>query len=391
MTEVLKIDLPVTPSGNDPADYDDETLAQLNRQIDEMQHSVKKTQREPLLKPIGELISQPLKLSWAIRRIIEANTLVLLFGAAGDGKSYVALSMAASIATGTDWYGNDVEQGSVVYVAGEGHAGIGRRLKAWSQHTGVELACAPLYVSQRAVVFSDTASLQGLIEELDAMDAPSVIFIDTLARASAGMDENSAKDMGQFIQQLDTIKHRYNCTVIVVHHTGLNEKQRARGSSAIKAALDVEIGLSKTDKTIVLKSTKMKDAPPFDDLAFTFKGVELPWLDDYGTPIVSAVLESTDAKPGISERPMRGAKRIAYEALRYCLEHDHTEVPQSLKDETWLHPHRVVVEEVWRERCYATGISDGDTPARSKAFRRARQDLMDQGQIDCREGYYYVK
>jgi hypothetical protein len=370
----------------------DRNIAELQALAEEYAgEAVQEPQREALLIPIGELISQPRPLSWAVRRVIERNTLVLLFGAAAEGKSYVALSMAASIASGTDWYGHEVAQAPVVYVAGEGHAGISRRLLAWSQHNDVELASTPLYVSRRAVVFSDAASLKGLVDELDAMEPPGVIFIDTLARASAGMDENSAKDMGQFIQQLDTIRHRYDCTVIIVHHTGLNEKQRARGSSAIKAALDVEIGLSKTDKTIVLKSTKMKDAPPFPDLAFTFKGVELPWLDDYGAPIHSAVLEATDDKPVGSDRPMKGAKRIAYEALRYCLEHDHTEVPQSLKDETWLHPHRVVIEEVWRERCYATGISDGDTPAKSKAFRRARQDLMDSKHIDCREGYYYVK
>jgi len=49
MTEPLKINLPVTPDGNDPADYDDATLEKLNRQIDEL-HQMQREPDKPVMQ-----------------------------------------------------------------------------------------------------------------------------------------------------------------------------------------------------------------------------------------------------------------------------------------------------------------------------------------------------
>jgi len=49
---------------------------------------------------------------------------------------------------------------------------------------------------------------------------------------------------------------------MLVHHTGHSEKQRARGSIALKGALDTEYRLDKVGDEITLTNTKMKDAEP---------------------------------------------------------------------------------------------------------------------------------
>ena len=71
------------------------------------------------------------------------------------------------------------------------------------------------------------------------------MVFDTLAHCFGGNDENSAEDMGAFIQDCDAIKQRTGATVIVVHHSGKNEEAGARGSSALRGALDVELMVKK--------------------------------------------------------------------------------------------------------------------------------------------------
>jgi RecA-family ATPase len=55
-----------------------------------------------------------------------------VFGDPGSGKTFIALNVAASVATGIAWNGQNVKQGSGFYIAGEGFSGISRRLAAWS-------------------------------------------------------------------------------------------------------------------------------------------------------------------------------------------------------------------------------------------------------------------
>lgn len=151
--------------------------------------------------------------------------------------------------TGLAWLGREVTQGAVFYLAGEGHAGVSRRLKAWELHHGKSLANAPLFVSKTPAALMDAASAEAVtraIEELcTAQGAPALIVIDTFARNMGEGDENSNADVGLFVNHLDQMKARLGCCVLLVHHTGHLEAQRARGSSALPAAMD---SIFRTDK-----------------------------------------------------------------------------------------------------------------------------------------------
>ncbi len=101
--------------------------------------------------PVGELLADRTPPQYLVKGLIEEGSLALLFGAPSSGKSFLALDLAASIAAGRDWCGRRVSQGPVFYIAGEGHAGVRRRLAAWSQFHGIALGDAPLFVSSMAI------------------------------------------------------------------------------------------------------------------------------------------------------------------------------------------------------------------------------------------------
>ena len=98
---------------------------------------------------------------------IEADTMVILFGEPGVGKLFIALDIACCIATGGAWQWLPVKQGSVFYIAGEGHAGISQRLKAWSIHRG--MVPEKLFVSNTVVALTESEAVQSIIRVIKKM------------------------------------------------------------------------------------------------------------------------------------------------------------------------------------------------------------------------------
>jgi hypothetical protein len=248
--------------------------------------------REPLFEHVGEKMGTLRRPQWVIERYIEWDGLSVLFGPSGVGKSFVVISMACCVATGTPWFGMPVRKGPVFYIAGEGHNGLMRRFKAWSVESGVSLADAPLYKSRKAVQILDAESAAVLREEIERMTRqygePVMIIIDTLARNFGDGDENAAKDIGRYVAVLDEIRAQYKCHIMSVHHSGHNQ-DRARGSSALKAAMDQEIGVAGVAGHIAMKVTKMKDEETPIPKMFKLKQMIIG-TDDIGEEVKGAAL-----------------------------------------------------------------------------------------------------
>ncbi len=272
---------------------------------------------------VADLITDIKPIKWLVRRFFEEDSLALIYGPPGGGKSFFAVDIAASIATGTSWFSNPVKRGPVFYIAGEGHNGLARRFKAWETGRGVTIPRGSLYKSGGAMQALDEDSVREVSEMIaDTVAAtgemPSAIMIDTLARNFGAGDENSTEDMSTFIQHVDKwLRRRFNCCVLTVHHSGHN-MERARGSSALKAAVDAECEITKDDSgAIKIRFTKMKDAEIPEDVMLRLKSVELPGVfDEDGEPVTSAILDVAEdlVMSKIAERT-DGTNILAKDAL----------------------------------------------------------------------------
>lgn len=182
--------------------------------------------------------------AWTVAGVL--GGLGLLWGEAGVGKSFVACSFAASVATGRPWLGHRVAEGPVVYVAGEGGAlGVSRRLDA----AVTALRCCdpedgpvPLWIVTPGVDL--VAGPMELIRVMDGIE-PQLVIVDTLARCYGG-DENSTEDMSKFVRALDIIRDVFGSSVLVVHHANKTDRTgggKVRGSSVLYGAVDVSLQL----------------------------------------------------------------------------------------------------------------------------------------------------
>lgn len=251
-----------------------------------------------------ELLRQPTPLRWTIKGWLPDQSLAMVYGESGAGKSFITIDMACSISHGLPWMGRPTKQGVVVYCAGEGNFGISQRLKAWCQRNGVDNV-DNVYVSNKPI---DIDGLDGASQVLKAVteltgERVVLVVIDTLNNHMSG-DENTAKDTRKMVNNCVLIGSHFQCSVILNHHMGHGANDRARGSSAWKASLDSAIQVQKKDDSIKIECKKMKDAREPEAIYGELCTVPLDgWLDEDGGPVASCVVVESEAPIEIKKQP----------------------------------------------------------------------------------------
>ena len=250
------------------------------------------------LVPADDFSKQPAPIKWLVKRWIQSDALIMIHGPSGGGKTFLVLDMVLSIASKgaiAEWHGNKVRPGPVVYLAGEGHHGLRGRVAAWKQRRDVR--SLDMWLSRHGLDLNTAAGYQKTADAIRALSGtPAVIVVDTLHRHLLG-DENSATDAKTMLDACGALIQEFSCTVILVHHTGVSAEaqHRARGSSAWKGALDIEISVVPGD-VIEVVQRKSKDAELADPIFAALARVQIAgWLDEDGETVSSAVLEPADA------------------------------------------------------------------------------------------------
>ncbi|MGQ7815786.1 AAA family ATPase [Metapseudomonas furukawaii] len=345
------------------------------------------TPTEPALEspfPFVAACDMPVKpVVWLVHGYIEEDALAVLYGPPGKGKSFFALDVSCCIATGTLFHGHGVKPGAVFYIAGEGHNGLARRLRAWAEYNRCDMP-ALLFVSVAPTDLSsatNAAKVAAAVQQLaDATgETPVLIVIDTMARNFGG-DENSATDVGQFVGNADALRRRWKATVLIVHHSGKDGEKGARGSSALKGAADAEYEVSRSDadKLIRLTPRKMKDAEEPPPLAFELVGV--PVRDDAGSLVGGAALKLTEYTAPVPVTAKLGKHQKA--ALE-VLEQMHAEIADRLaRQGREDHPVYILVDD-WKAKCEAVDIS-------RQRFHDVKNTLTDRKQIRIEEPHVFL-
>lgn len=255
--------------------------------------------KDDWLIPADDFCAQPSPISWLVKRWIQSQALVMVHGPSGGGKTFVVLDWCLRMASGIeDWAGHKVRQGNVVYLAGEGHHGLRGRVAAWKHHH--QAGKLAMWLSKDGCDLNTSTGYLKVVEQVRMLkDRPSVIVVDTLHRFLQG-DENRAQDAKTMLDACNALMMEFNCSVILVHHTGVSDEaqHRARGSSAWRGALDIEISIvpGKEGVPMQIVQRKSKDAELAETIHIELQQVAIPgWRDEDDQQVTSAVIVQAQA------------------------------------------------------------------------------------------------
>jgi phage/plasmid primase-like uncharacterized protein/KaiC/GvpD/RAD55 family RecA-like ATPase len=240
-----------------------------------------------------------------VEGLMTIGSAVVVYGDSNSGKTFWALSVATAIATGADCYGKKTDPGLVVYLASEAPASIRSRMQAIKKYHGCNLenlamVPVPMNFYNGDQDAHDVIELVRAIEEIKGKPVRLIIG-DTLARMSAGANENSGEDMGPVMARFDQVATATGAALMIIHHNGKDAAKGARGWSGIRAHIDTEIEVVEKDGIRSVTVTKQRELPSKGDTIYFKLEVVQMGTTKFGSPATTCVaipdVESNTNKP----------------------------------------------------------------------------------------------
>jgi len=191
-----------------------------------------------VLKKGSELLCLDIQVEWIVEKLIPKQSITLLHGRWGIGKTWLSLILAHVVSKGLPFMGLDTIQCPVVYVDYENSFPVlverVKKIKAedvlfW--HNANEIRPPKI----------DTSEWQ-LYKSLPV----GLLIYDTL-RAAQMKDENDSKQMAEVMTRLKELRD-IGFTILLLHHTPKGNDQTYKGSTAILDLADHVLSLHKVRK-----------------------------------------------------------------------------------------------------------------------------------------------
>lgn len=183
----------------------------------------------------------PPPIPWVIKGLVVKGALTVLNGREGEGKSLLAMALAAGVSLGEDEAGFACCAGSVLVIDAEnGPHEIHRRV-----HTLGLPATVSLYEPSEGQRFDLRTDLHEL-EAVVAKHRPDLLVIDAF-RSLWGGEENDSREVASVLDPLRNLVRRYGAGTLLLHHSGKSTAASYRGSSAIGASAELGFTLGRQD------------------------------------------------------------------------------------------------------------------------------------------------
>jgi AAA domain len=270
------------------------------------------------------------KRDWLLKGVVLARTFVLIVGAPGCGKSFLALDLAMTMAVAAvsserpqQWFGRKIKPCGIVYIAAEGQDDFIIRIQGWLLENGLPLDLdVPFFLIPTPIdmrtgdvdtekLISDIKGFQTICRLRFGCDV-GMVFIDTLNRALAGGDDGNPEHIGKFVKHAAQVRDITGLCVAALHHTPKPQANSSgkithirsdpRGHSSLRGDNDGEIFVTEGDgaRPNRWKVERNKAGPKGDWHEFRLHEV-IVGIDDDGENIPTCIVQ-----PGGSERAMEG-------------------------------------------------------------------------------------
>ena len=347
---------------------------------------------------------------WLVESILPKKAFIALYAPPASYKSFIALDLAEAIATGRDWMGYRIpKKGAVLYICGEGHGGMGARVKACKIQNkspdGANLYIIRAQLNLRSSQEDFDKLIQAISELIAQIDEPlEIIILDTLMRMSGGgFNENSSEDMGAFITQTGKLQEIFHCALLVIHHSGKDVTKGLRGHSSLLGAVDTELEIQRQDSVInsgdasvignaILKVSKQKDGADSIEVGIDVISIEIG-MSDLGFESITSLairhnqdIASSTSKGSKNNQGSGGNQRLEMDSLMKVIK-----AKASYREVDGISRYGVSLDD-WRAEFWSMkGCTEDDKAAFRKAWMRARERLVAVNKIVIGDNFVWLK
>jgi RecA-family ATPase len=221
---------------------------------------------------------------WLIEPLWTRAAVGILGGAPKCCKSWLALDIALSVASGTsalDAFDVKDSGPGLLFMAEDSAAVVKRRLLALCAHRGLSLDDIPLHVITTPVLRLDRERDQARLRDAARRFSPRLVLLDPFVRLHR-IDENDAGEVSALLGYLRELQRELDLAVLVVHHARKNGSavqpgQSLRGSGDLHAWGDSNLYVRRCKDSLTL-TVEHRAAKAPEPISFELVDDEHPHL-----------------------------------------------------------------------------------------------------------------
>lgn len=314
---------------------------------------------------------------WLVQDVLPETGTGMIYAPSMAGKSFIGIDLCYAVENGLNWAGRDVKPGRAFYVSAEHSVSVCRRANFQFEAQHMERPFSIIRADSLGLSLAgNSGGLERLIDEIEyerGQDDVRMVFVDTFETIALGVDENSSSAVGQVWACLAKISARFNCFVLVAHHTG-KTGDNYRGSSTLMNRPETVISINvSANGRRRLEIEKQRDGVNGLTAEFDLE-------TDPGTSHCRPVFRTgwhlkEQSSSGRSENPKRDHKESKIEQVQSAI----LEVLEGRYDDTGV--ARVTKEELRQHPSIISSAGTGSKDAFRKCLTRAIDALSEEGLI----------
>ena len=255
----------------------------------------------------SQLASSGPQTQWLVEDLWTEQAVGILGGEPKCCKSFLALDVAVSVASGTACLRQFPVRRSgpvLLFPAEDSLAVVRQRLEGIAAAAQVPFASLPVQVITAPSLRLDTATDRLRLSQTVQEQHPVLLVLDPLIRLHR-VDENDATQIAALLSYLRELQRQFQLAVLLVHHARKDSQssrpgQALRGSSELHGWGDSNLYLRRKGSQLTL-STEHRAAPSRDHIPLQ--------LTQAGSALALTVLERPIAQPDIPPTPIEQVRQ----------------------------------------------------------------------------------
>jgi AAA domain len=250
--------------------------------------------KKPLIQSSRDFIAAYIPPDYLVDGLLQRRYCYSFTGRTGEGKTAIALFIAALVGTGRALTGHEVEKGRVLMFAGENPDDVRARWIAMSQQMDFDPDTIGVYFVPGRFKISEL--IDRIRSEANEIGGVSLLIIDTSAAYFEGDNENDNVQLGRHASALRELGIPGGPTTIINCHPTKNaadDNLLPRGGGAFLAEVDGNL-VCKRDDTLVKMHWQGKfRGPDFAPMTFFLRSVTHERLRDVKGRVITTVIAET--------------------------------------------------------------------------------------------------